>query len=470
MIAARWGMRLIGLASTIILARLLTPDDFGIIALAMIVVGLLDAVAYAGVDLALMRPGADSKAHYDTAWTIQIVQGLLLAGALFAIAPFAAAFLVQPRVQAVIQVIALRPLILGFKNIGIVNFRKELNFSKDFLFTLTSKLLNFIVLISAALVFRNYWALVVGMTSSALIDVSLSYLMHSYRPRLTTKCIKELWGFSQWLIISRIGSFLTRKTDEFMIGRLLGTVAMGGYHVASEVATMPNLELVMPLRRAMFPTLSRTANDPAELQRVFLMSFSGVATLAFSIGFGVFSVTPELVPVLLGAKWTEAAGPMRWLALFGSFSALVLTMEMLLWVSGRTRLSAQQAWIELAILVPLMYFAVRQGGIEQAAVARMAVSALMVPIVISLVSRSCEIPQRKFYATLWRPLIAGLVMAAILNSFPSTFIASPALLLVIKVTTGLLLFPTILLCIWFLSGRPLGLETKAVRWVARKLA
>lgn len=468
MIAARWGMRLIGLVSTIILARLLTPDDFGVIALAMIVVGLLDTVAYAGVDLALMRPGADSREHFDTAWTIQIIQGLMLAGALLAVAPIAAAFLVEPRVQAVIEVIALRPLILGFNNIGTVNFRKQLNFAKDFSFTLSSKLLNLVVLVGAALTFRNYWALVVGMTSSALIEVSLSYLMHDYRPRLSIKLMKELWGFSQWLIISRVGSFLTRKTDEFVIGRLLGTTAMGSYHIASDVATMPNLELVMPLRRAMFPTLSKTANDPAELQRVFMTSFSGVATLAFSIGFGVFAVTPELVSVLLGAKWTEAAAPMQWLALFGSLSALVLALEMLLWVSGRTRLSAQQAWAELLVLVPLMYLAVRHGGIELAAIARLAVSGAMVPLIIHLASRASHIPQRKFYAAIWRPMIAGLAMAMALHSFFSGLVTSAAILLITKVVVGVLLFPVFLLGLWFLAGRPDGIEASLFKWLASK--
>lgn len=140
MIAARWAMRLIGLASTVILARLLAPDDFGVIAIALIVVGLLETVAYAGVDLALMRPGADSREHYDTAWTIQLIQGALIAGFLLLLAPWVSPFFSEPRATAVIQVIALRPLIMGLQNIGIVAFRKELDFAKDFRFTLYTKL------------------------------------------------------------------------------------------------------------------------------------------------------------------------------------------------------------------------------------------------------------------------------------------------------------------------------------------
>lgn len=469
MIAARWAMRLIGLVSTIILARLLTPDDFGVIALAMIVVGLLDTVAYAGVDLALMRPGNDSREHFDTAWTVQIIQGTLLAAALILAAPFAAPFFSEPRVMAVIQVIALRPFILGFQNIGIVAFRKELDFAKDFRFTLFAKLLNFFIIVSAALVLKNYWALVAGMASSAIIEVGLSYLMHAYRPKLSLKRIHDIWGFSQWLIISRIGSFLSRKTDEFVIGRVLGTTAMGGYHVASELATMPNLELVMPLRRAMFPTLSKAAKDPAEFEHLFLLSFSAVATLGFSIGFGLMAITPELVPILLGHQWQAAVAPMRWLALFGSFSALILALEMLLWVSGKTRISAIQTWLELIALIPVIYIAVDHAGIEGAALARLGVSISMVPIMISFASRSCHIGQLSFYKALWRPLLSSLFMAIGLQLLSEHLGASNLLLLLVKVASGLFLFPSTLLGLWYLSGRPRGMEDKAFQLLKLKL-
>lgn len=469
MIAARWTMRLIGLVSTIILARLLTPDDFGVIALAMIVIGLLDAVAYAGVDLALMRPKSNTTEHLDTAWTVQIIQGTLLALALFAIAPLATPFFSEPRVLAVIQVIALRPFILGFQNIGIVAFRRDLDFAKDFQFTLLTKLLNFFIIVGAAIALRNYWALVIGMTSSAIIEVGLSYAMHTYRPKMSLKRIHEIWGFSQWLIISRVGSYLSRKTDEFVIGRMLGTSAMGSYHVASELATMPNLELVMPLRRAMFPTLSKASQDQKDMERLFLLCFSTISTLGFSVGFGLMSITPELVPIVLGEQWSQAVAPMRWLALFGSFSALILAIEMLLWVAGKTRTSAVQTWLEFLVLVPVIFFAVKEGGLEGAAIARVVIATAMVPVMIGFASRCCDIQKRKLYAALWRPLLSGLVMAISLHLLETYISGSIALLLLAKIAIGLFLFPTLILIFWLAAGRPDGLETQVLNTISSRL-
>lgn len=466
MIAARWAMRLIGLVSTVILARLLAPDDFGVIAIALIVVGLLETLAYAGVDLALMRPDADTRGHYDTAWTIQLIQGALVAGVLLVVAPWVSQFFSEPRATAVIQVIALRPLIVGMQNIGIVAFRKELDFAKDFRFNLYTKLLNFTIVVGSAFWLENYWALVIGMTSSGTIEVTLSYLMHPYRPRLCLARANEIWGFSQWLVIARVGTFLNRKTDEFVVGRLLGTGVMGGYHVANEFATMPSSELVMPLRRAMFPTLARVSEDKEELEKLFLLSFSAIAVMCFSVGFGLMSVAPEFIPIVLGDKWLSGVDAMRWLALYGAFAALILTLEMPLWVTGRTRLSAAQTWLELALLVPTAFLAARMNGIEGAAMARLGVSVVVMPVMLRFVSGACSIRLGKLYGAIWRPVAAGLVMSAALTVVTPVAVGSMALALFLKILAGVMLFPGVLLGLWLVAGRPFGIETQVASALA----
>src|SRR5947209_11068718 len=98
MVGMRWALRLIGLLSTAILARLLVPADFGIVAMAAVVAGLLDTAAYAGVDLALIRAEATSRAYHDSAWTIQVIQALIVAALLVVAAPLAASYYAEPRV------------------------------------------------------------------------------------------------------------------------------------------------------------------------------------------------------------------------------------------------------------------------------------------------------------------------------------------------------------------------------------
>lgn len=462
MIGVRWAMRLVGLASTIILARLLAPDDFGLIAMVMLTYGLLETISYAGVDLALMRPGVTTRDYYDTAWTVQILQGLFTCLCLMALAPLVAAYFNEPRALAVMLLTAPRAVIESFGNIGVVAFRKELDFAKEFRFTLYSKLLNFVIVIGAALWLRNYWALVIGSLVAAVAGVSLSYLMHPFRPRLSMRKAREIWSFSQWLIISRIGSFLNRKCDEFVVGGFAGTAAMGNYHVANELATLPTSEIVMPIRRAMFPTLSKLGDQKREFSAAVLSSFSAVAAICLFLSFCLVVTAPEVVAIVLGPKWTDAVPLMKWMAVFGGFTALVLVLEMPLWVAGRTDVSAGQTWGELALILPATLLAVQSFGAEGAAAARAGVAVLMVPIMMMLTARWGSVSFLGLLGALWRPLTAAIVMALALYSLPLPALSPVILLLAIKVVLCVLVYVSTLMLLWLLSGRPLGLEATAL--------
>lgn len=469
MIGSRWAMRLIGLVSTMVLARLLAPEDFGLIAMVMLTYGLLETLSYAGVDLALMRRGADSRAYYDTAWTVQILQGAFIMVCLLLSAPLVASYFAEPRALELIFWVAPRALIDAMQNIGIVAFRKELDFAKEFRYTLYNKLLNFAVVVAAALWFRNYWALVFGSLVASLIGVAMSYVMHPYRPRLSLAKTAEIWSFSQWLMISRLGSYLNRKCDEFVVGGFAGSAAMGNYHVANELATMPSSELVMPIRRAMFPVLTKISHQKDEFIAAVMSSFSAVAAMCLFVSVCLMLVAPELVAVVLGPKWRDAVPLMRWLALFGGFSALVLVLEVPLWVSGKTHLSAAQSWLELAIILPLTWWAVQSHGAEGAAAARAAVAVLMVPVMMVLTARSGSVPLANLLAALWRPLLAALVMAGVVGLLPWPVLAPALLGLVVKGGACVLVYPTVLMLLWAASGRPPGFEAAALKFVQTRL-
>ena len=469
MIASRWMMRFIGLISTMVLARILAPEDFGLIAMVMLAYGMLETLSYATVDLALMRAGNDTRAHYDTAWTIQVIQGAFLMGCLLLAAPWVSSYFSEPRALAVMLWVAPKALIDGLQNIGVVAFRKELDFAKEFRYTLYNKLLNFVVVIAAALWFRNYWALVFGALLASAAGVVVSYVMHPYRPRLSLAKAGEIWSFSQWLMISRIGSFLNRKCDEFVVGGAAGSAAMGNYHVANELATLPSNELVMPMRRAMFPVLTKIAHQREEFIAAVMSSFSAVAAMCLFVSFCLMLVAPELVAVVLGAKWHEAGPLIRWLALFGGFSALALVLEVPLWVSGKTNLSAVQSWLELAAILPLSIWAVQAHGAQGAAAARAGVAIAMVPVMMWLTAHSGSVPFRVLMACLWRPLAAALLMTAAVLALPWPAFGVPLVLLLLKSAVCAVLYTAALLMLWVVSGRPAGFEASAVDMALRRL-
>jgi len=462
MIGARWAMRLIGLISVAILARLLMPADFGVVAMALVIAGLLDTAAYAGVDLALIRAKDDTREYRDSAWTIQLVQGIVIAILLLLVAPFAAGYYHEPRVASILIWLSAKSAIEGFQNIGVVAFQKELDFAKQFRFSVYSRVLNLVVTVAAAFFFRNYLALVIGMVSGGLISVGLSYAMHPYRPRISLARARQLWSFSNWLLVSRIGSFLSRKSDQFLIGGVVGATALGGYHVGGELATMPTAELVMPMRRALFATLSRLQSDPTAFRSAVLQSFSTLAILSVSIGFGLMITAGEIVPILLGAQWQSAIPLVRWLAVYGALTGVALVLEVPIWVNGKTQVSAIQAWLELVLLVPLILYSVDHYGIEGVAISRAVVAAIMLPLMFYLASRVCPVKMRDLLGAVWRPLAAGAFMVGGMM-LPWEYSSVLWVVLATKIALGAALYLVGLLGLWLLSGRPPGIEAAVIR-------
>ena len=191
----RWTVRSIGLLNTMILARLLTPQDFGLVAMAAVVIGVLDALTEPNVDIPLIRNSAAARSHYDSAWTLQVLSGLVKSVLYIGISPLIVMYYGDQRVGTIACILALRPAIEGFENIGQVDFRRSLRFDKEFLYWVYRRLLTFSLTIGIALYLRNYLALAIAAPISAAVTVLLSYLMSGYRPRFATRQLIDILGF-----------------------------------------------------------------------------------------------------------------------------------------------------------------------------------------------------------------------------------------------------------------------------------
>jgi O-antigen/teichoic acid export membrane protein len=169
MIALRLAIRGIGLVSMIFLARLLVPADFGLIAIATALAAALAAMSEFGFQIALIQNQAADRRHYDTAWTLGIIRGLLVAGVLAAAAEPLTAIFSDQRLKPILILLALAVFVTSFENIAVVDFRKSLQFHKEFVYRAIPKLASFVVAVPLALAFRKYWALVSGIISGQLV-------------------------------------------------------------------------------------------------------------------------------------------------------------------------------------------------------------------------------------------------------------------------------------------------------------
>lgn len=467
----RWAIRGVGLVSTVILARLLSPDDFGVVAMAMVAVAILESFTSTGTDLALLRNTEATREHYDTAWTIEIIQAVVLAVVLFTTAPLVGGHFEDPRVTEVIRILSLRALIGGFQNIGVVNFRRELQFGTEFRFGIARKLATFLVTVTAAFWLRSYWALVIGQVLGRVVEVSISYWMSDYRPRLTLSRFRDIWGFSQWLVLARFARLVNRQFDRWVVGTIAGASAMGHYYVASDFAASPSDEVVLPMSRAAFPVYSRLQDDPEALRQAFHNVLASMTAISFVMGLGMAVVADDFVRVALGPKWLEAIPLMPWLGIFGALYGVAHTLDIFLLATGRERLTALMTTGNAVLTVPALLLGGHVSGIIGIAAAKALMAFAFVLALAIATTRRPPVTLRVLWSALWPTLTTSLTMVAAVKLLQAVSpIDSAVLGLLRDVGAGAIVYIAATAALWNLRGRPDGIEREVLRYATRVLA
>jgi lipopolysaccharide exporter len=461
--------RSLGLISTLVLTHVLVPADFGLVAMAMSLVALLELFGAFGLDIALIQRANATRTHFDTAWTLNVLIASFVAGALLALAWPLSWFYGEPRLLPLACALALGSAVQGFENIGIVAFRKELDFEREFRFLMTKRLLTFAVSVSLALWLRNYWALAVGIIVSRVSGVVLSYAVHPFRPRLSLATITEFMHFSKWLLVANIFAFLKERSPDFIVGKLAGAHAVGVLSLSLEIANLPGSELIAPINRAAFPRYASLAHDRHALHREFLSVLSLITLVLTPIVTGIALVSPLVVALLLGPKWAEAAMIMKFAAFLGMTYIFLGTSHPLLLAIGKPGVFAKIYALQVAVMVPPMIFFTVRSGVEGAALAYAVTALALLPVNVTLVTRTAELPISSLLPAVWRPFTATTVM------YLGTWLAMPSIdaasvaagtaawLLGQYVLLGAALYTVTGVALWFLSGRPEGPESSVFR-------
>lgn len=459
MILLRWTLRLIGLVSTVILARLLTPADFGIVSMAMIVVGILEVLNQTGQQLAIIRLEHPTREDYDAAWTISAIVGLIIAVIILIIAPFTEVYFHEPRAVLVMQWLALRAFLSGLENVGIVDFRRDVRFDRFFTYNAYPKVFSFFVTIGCAWYLRSYWALVAGMLANQASRIVLSYMLHSYRPRISFKKVSGLWSFSTWTLLRSIGITINSQVDQIIIGGLSGVSAMGRYSVASDIAATPSREVNEPLVTVLYSVMAKFQSDMSELRSLFLRTLGWSAIICSSTSVGVALVAPEMVPLVLGHKWLDVEPLMGWLALSAGALGFGSTAYIMFDLIGKPHLGARMQWVRLVMLAILLTpVGLMTRDLYWIAFARFVVTVLFLPTLFIAAGRHINVGIVEYLNVFWRPLLASAMMALAVE-YVRMFLAGPDFLrLIALVSIGGSVYTSTLLLLWRLSGCPASPE------------
>lgn len=463
MVAMRWLMRAIGLINTVILARVLTPDDFGIVAMSAVVVELLMMLGDTNVDIALIRDPKIRREIYDSAWTIQVIFGLAVAALVVAATPVLVDYYGDPRIAIVMYILALRPAIVGFENVGVVEFRKDLDFAKEFRYWIFRRLSLFVFGLILALTLRNYLALAIAAPASALVAVLFSFTMSTYRPKLCFSHIGTVWGASRWMILQNTSQSALERADEFVIGGVATPTAVGNYYIAGQVAPMPTREIAWPLERALMPTYAKIADNGEELRRTVISVTGVMAIVCFSTGVGIMSVAHDFVATVFGEKWLPAVPFFEWLAIFGVFSGLGRPLMPLFYALHHERRYALLTLAQVALTLPLLFYAAYRLDLVAVAAARTLVSVGFFAVFLFVATRISTVTLSDFLRTLWRPAIASAAMAFVVKALHDGTIAWPIVSLFRDGVIGAIAFAVALIALWVIAGRPDSAEALVLK-------
>jgi len=406
----------LGLIKLVILARLLAPHDFGLFGIALLAMSTLETFSQTGFQTALIQKKEDITQYLDTAWTISVIRAIILFVILFFSASYVALFFDTPQASLIIKVIGISMLLGGFTNIGTVFFQKELKFNKQFIYRFSTALAEFVVVISAALAFRNVWAFVYGSLAGGVTGLVAGYVIHPYRPRFRFDLnkAKELFGFGKWLFGSSIVIFLVTQGDDAFVGKALGATMLGFYQIAFRIANMPSSEFTGMIGRVTFPAYSKLQAVPQQLREAYLRTMNFSTFLSIPFAGGIIVLAPQFTQTFLGEKWLPIITPIQILAISGLFRSIAGTGSAMFNAIGKPKLDFKMNITRLVVIVLSIYPLTKIWGISGTSL-----SVLFGIIVACFIWVRASIKETKtssgdYFATILPPTIGTIIMCGII--------------------------------------------------------
>lgn len=458
----RLSLQFIAILSTIIMARLLGPDKIGLFEKAFVVVSILDMMSTLGIETALVQRQKVERKHYDTAWTLNICRGVLTALVVLACLPFVPGWLNNADVVPFLAVLALMPLLRGFENIGVVDFRRNLTFDKEFKWMFLRRLAAFGTAVVIALVWHSAWALVWGTIAGSLVSLVLSYVMSPYRPRLSLAAFSDLFHFSKWMFMMETANAFNVQAGRLILASSVSEAQMAFYSKATDIGNMPSTEISMPIVRALLPGLVKSDSEPVQRTNLLLTYLSLAICIGMPGGVGLALVADSLVPLAFGQAWLPMVPLLQLIGIAGVFTIVGSNASAIMISSGRIAMLAKIN-ISLTVLkIIMLVIGLQLGGIIGVAAA-VVVSAMMITATHLVVQNHLGLmPAGQFFARIWRLLLGVAAMIGVVHFgahwLPWTTMTY-AVHLLGDITLGASVYAATIVGLWFLTGKPDGPET-----------
>lgn len=434
------GRNLVTLLTTLALVRLLDPQAFGLVALAMTVLVIVDQVQNAGAAAALVYRRHDVPVAAGSAFLFVLCSST----ALFVLAQFASPLVADlfrtPELTNVLRVMSFLLITRSLGAIPLALLERNIDFRSRSVCELTGALGQAGVALGLAVSGFGVWSIVVGQIAGSALESMLAWAVAPLRPdprKASLSVMRELVRFGRYVSGANILNIANNTADNVVIGRVLGATALGFYAVAYRLADFPNTVIAHIVGRVMFPVYSLLQDELARFRRAFIQNLQRIAVLALPVSVTILVCAEPIVLGLFGEKWEDAVVPLRILAVYGLVKSFSSPGGEVFKGAGRPQLGLMVGALQLAILVPALVVLVRADGIEGAALAMLIAVAVCGVLKLGLALRLLEGGVLELGRALAPSFLCSAVLgAALLLLMPATDALNPGVRLAVLVVGG----------------------------------
>jgi teichuronic acid exporter len=413
--AARFMGQAVSWAITIMVIRLLAPGDYGLMAMAMVVVSLLVLLNTLGLDAVLVQEkGLDEQMRRQIFGIVIIVNTLFFA-LLFLGAGTIAAFYGEPALKPILQVLSVQFLLLIFETLPQSRLERDIDFVRRSVVDFATLVIGSLTTLMLALLGVGVWALIWGtLATNATRMIGLNLIARNLVwPSFSLRGMRKHLSFGGFVTTDRGLWVLFSESDKFIGGKLLGNQLLGYYAVASQLASLPIHKISGLLNSVAFPAFSHAhAHTSAETVQGYLLKATRILGIAaFPVFFGISCTAGPIIASLLGEKWLPAAPLLRLLGVVMPFRLLSNIFPPLLWGVGHPGISASN-FLVAAFLMPMAFYAGTRWGVIGMAYAWLCMYPLVFFITALRTCRTVDVDIVEYLTQMIRPVAAGMIMYA----------------------------------------------------------
>lgn len=344
--------RILGLVSTLVLAKVLTPSDFGLVAVAAMMLEVIQLVKDMGLSEAVIYNKRQDRATLDTAHTILVGYNVLLFIGAAAAAPFIARFYDSPTLLPVVLLMSSTLVVNSLRVVPITLIRKNLDYRTLVVPEVVPVTVSALVSIAMALMGFGVWSLVIKSLIQSFMAVWLLNMVSSFRPRFgfDRAAARELLGYGRFVAGTSVLLVVLYNIDRFYVSSVVGIAALGVFGLAMQIAELPIRQFSFLVGAVMFPIMSTMERSGPALKNVFLktLKYTASVTLPAAVGISIFG--PSLMHALYGPRWDSIADPLRIVAVYAALRSLSSVIYDLYKATGNPHIMQRLCFFKLAMV------------------------------------------------------------------------------------------------------------------------